>query len=62
MEKIVKDLLQEKGKSQTWLANEMGITRQHLYLMLKQKDITLKTAFKLADVLNIDVNVFRERE
>ncbi|MBR7928245.1 helix-turn-helix transcriptional regulator [Aerococcaceae bacterium zg-ZUI334] len=60
MEKI-RQILKEKGKTQTWLAEKLEVSRQRLTLLLKQEDMMLSTAFKLADVLNIDVNVFRER-
>ncbi|MBS4462905.1 helix-turn-helix transcriptional regulator [Aerococcaceae bacterium zg-B36] len=60
MEKI-RQILKAKGKTQTWLAEKLEVSRQRLTLLLKQEDMKLSTAFKLADVLNIDVNIFRKR-
>lgn len=59
MKKITK-ILREKGKSQSWLARELGVSRQRLSQLLKQDKIYLDTAFKISDALEVDINEFRK--
>ena len=49
--------------SQTDLANEVGVTRQTIYAIEKGKfDPSIALAFRIADVLQIDVNELFLRE
>lgn len=61
MKKIIKIINQNKD-SQSELARKTGISHVAIYNIRtgKSKDISLSTAFKLADVLGVDINEFRE--
>lgn len=62
MWEVIEQRLQEMNKTTYWLATETGITRQTFSLIKhgKIKQIYLQKAFKIADVLEIDVNDFRK--
>ncbi|MFW5908030.1 MAG: helix-turn-helix transcriptional regulator [Desulfosalsimonas sp.] len=36
----IQDELSQRGKSQAWLAKQMGVSRQRLYHILKHRPIT----------------------
>lgn len=61
MERI-KKIIYKKGKTLTWLAKELNISRPRMTVLLKQEDMMLSTAFKIADLLDIDINEFRKEE
>lgn len=61
MQKL-KNILYKKGKTQAWLARELKVSRPRMTVLLKQEDMMLSTAFKIADLLNIDINEFRKEE
>lgn len=62
MWEIINKLLKQKNKTVYWLAKESNITRQALYALQKGKTKTteLQTAFRIADALEVDVNIFRK--
>ncbi|MDO4680307.1 MAG: helix-turn-helix transcriptional regulator [Aerococcus sp.] len=60
----IKEKMDEKGYCQASLARKVGLTPAGLSHLLKgeTKTMRLSTAFKLADVLGIDVNELRRNE
>jgi len=52
----LKQLLDESGKNQSWLAGEMGVSRQVVSAMLKNRPehITLHKITQIANILDID--------
>lgn len=59
LEKLVK----KSGKTVNQIQTEAGMSTGSLYRLLsgKANNIELKIAFRLADVLGVDVNEFREK-
>ena len=48
------ECLEEMGKSQSWLADQLGITRQHVSKIVKgSENLTLKTIYKIEQILNV---------
>lgn len=58
----LKKIVYEKGKTLTWLAKELNVSRARITMMLNQDDMMLSTAFKIADLLGIDINEFRKEK
>lgn len=58
----LKALVDQSGKTIRRIQIEAGLNSGQLYRILSgvNKDITLSTAFKLADALGVDVNEFRK--
>lgn len=58
----IKHLIKLSGKSINAIQIEAEMKAGALYRLLsgKHKDVTLTTAFKLADALGVDINEFRE--
>ena len=63
MKQIIK-LINESTKSIYQISKETGIAASNLSRIVhgKQLNITLDTAFKLADSLGVDINEFREEK
>ena len=63
-EQILKQLINQSGKTINAIQEESGMKTGTLYRLLsgKHKDVTLTTAFKLADALSVDLNEFREEK
>lgn len=63
MKHIIK-LINESTKSRYQISKETSIAASNLSRIVhgKQHDITLDTAFKLADSLGVDINEFREEK
>ncbi|MFK8242845.1 MULTISPECIES: helix-turn-helix transcriptional regulator [unclassified Facklamia] len=61
---IIQKYLKEKNMTVYELAKKAGVRRQGIYALRdgRAENLSLKNAFKLADALEVDVNVFRERE
>lgn len=52
---IIKQSLKEKGLKSTWLAEQLGITKNHLSKILNGKEnITEQTINKIYQILNIN--------
>lgn len=50
----LKEILEEKGITQTWLAKKVGVTRGNISnLINNRQQTTIEIAFKIADVLNM---------
>ncbi|WP_296620007.1 helix-turn-helix transcriptional regulator [Marivirga sp.] len=50
----VLEALDNLGKSQTWLAEQLGVSRQHVSKIVKgSENLTLKTIYKIEEVLGI---------
>lgn len=62
--KEVIELLKNDGRSMYQIAKEVGINPSSMSRIFRgeQKSLNLTTAFKLADVLGVDVNEFRKEE
>ena len=62
MEKVI-ELLKSDGRTMYQIAKEVGINPSSMSRILRgeQKSLNLNTAFKLADVLGVDVNEFRKK-
>lgn len=60
----LKQLIKQSGKSINAIQVEADMKAGALYRLLseKHKDVTLTTAFKLADALSVDINEFREEK
>lgn len=62
--KKLNELVEQSGKTIRQIQIEAGLNSGQLYRILSgvTKDITLTTAFKLADALKCDVNDFRDKK
>ena len=60
----LKQLIIQSGKSINAIQVEADMKAGALYRLLsgQHKDVTLTTAFKLADALGVDINEFREEK
>lgn len=59
----LKDIRKTKNITQRVLAEEIGVTKQYVYCLEKQKRTpSIKTAKKIADVLGFDWQRFYEEE
>lgn len=58
----LKKLVEQSDKTINQIQNDANLKSGQLYRILNgtNKDITLTTAFKLADALGVDINEFRE--
>lgn len=63
MKKIMK-IIQESEYTQSELARKIGVSHVAIHNIRtgKASDISLSTAFKLADALNVDIKEFREEK
>jgi len=51
----LKDILDERGLKQNWLAEQVGITKQTMSNLVKNRYTTsIDIAFKISRVLNVD--------
>lgn len=58
---MFKEYLKERGINQQWLARELGITYQALYVKLKGKgNFSLKQALKIKDLLRLTEDEFKQ--
>jgi len=52
----LKEILAERGISQTWLAKKVGVTRGNISnLINNRQQTTIEIAFKIADELNLQI-------
>lgn len=60
--KKLNELVEQSGKTIRQIQIEADLNSGQLYRILSgvTKDITLTTAFKIADALDVDVNIFRK--
>ncbi|MGX7105595.1 helix-turn-helix domain-containing protein [Globicatella sanguinis] len=60
--KKLNDLVKQSGKTIRQIQLEADLNSGQLYRILSgvTKDITLTTVFKIADALDVDVNIFRK--
>ncbi|MHA3226104.1 helix-turn-helix domain-containing protein [Globicatella sulfidifaciens] len=60
--KKLNELVGQSGKTIRQIQIEADLNSGQLYRILSgvTKDITLTTAFKIADALDVDVNIFRK--
>ncbi|GAA5030519.1 hypothetical protein GCM10011506_19840 [Marivirga lumbricoides] len=57
------ECLDEMGKSQSWLAEQLGITRQQVSKIVKgRENLTLKTIYKIERILNVSLLEHKEAE
>ena len=52
-------LLKEQRRTQTWLANQVGIKRVTFALKVKKDRFTAEELVLMAIELNVDLNVFK---
>lgn len=58
LERRVKDLLEDRNQSFNWLSDQIGYSRQGLKSGLANKTIKMEALEKLAQVLEVNINVF----
>jgi DNA-binding XRE family transcriptional regulator len=60
----LKEILQIKGIKQSWLAEQVGITKQTMSSLVNNRFTTsMDVAFKIAKVLNLEIiDIFYEEE
>ena len=60
----LKEILDERGIKQNWLAEQVGITKQTMSNLIKNRFTTsMDIAFKIAKVLNMEItDIFYEEE
>ena len=60
----LKEILDERGIKQTWLAEQVGVTRQTMSNLIKNRYTTsMEIAFKISKVLGVDlIDIFYEDE
>jgi len=52
----LKEILAERGISQTWLAKKVGVTRGNISnLINNRQQTTIEIAFKIADELDLQI-------
>lgn len=54
----IRAVLHDKGISQNWLANQMGITKESMSRKLQNNRFSISEVFYMAYVLNVNVGVF----
>ena len=61
LSEVIKNRMQEKEFNANNLSKKSGVTNAAIHYILngKFKNITIQTAFKLADALDMDINEFR---
>lgn len=59
---LIRLKIYEQGTTQKEVAQEMGISRQYLNVLLGKRSCLYKTALKLAKALDVDVLEIIERE
>ena len=60
----LKEIIDERGLKQNWIAEQVGITKQTMSSLVKNRYTTsMDIAFKIAKVLNMELNdIFYEEE
>lgn len=58
VEDRIKEIVEEKGTSLLWLAEQIGMTKQGFYYTLNNKTIKVETLQKISDVLQVPLNDF----
>jgi len=60
----LKEILDERGIKQTWLADQVGITKQTMSNLIKNRFTTsMDIAFRISKVLNMEItDIFYEEE
>lgn len=51
---LIKSELMRQGRSITWLARQIGYTRENLYKIMRRKWIYTDVLFKICDALEYD--------
>lgn len=51
---LIKDELTRQGRSITWLAHQVGYTRENLYKIMRRDWIYTDLLFKICDALDYD--------
>ena len=51
---LIKDELARQGRSITWLAKQLGYSRQHVYKLFRRKWIYTDLLLKICDILDYD--------
>ena len=57
---VIKEKIKNNGIKQTFLAQKLEMTRQQFNQKLQKNTFKTDEIFKLADILNIDLNKFKE--
>lgn len=57
---VIKEKIKNNGIKQTFLAQKLDMPRQQFSQKLQKKTFKVDEVFKLADILNIDLNQFKE--
>lgn len=60
----IQTLIKQSGKTPYRISKDSGLDKTTLYRLAKgeKKSIELRTAFKLADALGVDINDFRKED
>ena len=56
---VIKEKIKNNGIKQTFLAQKLDMPRQQFSQKLQKKTFKVDEVFKLADILNIDLNQFK---
>ena len=51
---LIKEELAQQGRSITWLAKQLGYSRQHVYKLFRRKWIYTDLLLKICDLLDYD--------
>lgn len=54
MDSMVSTELARQGRSKTWLAQQLGTSRENLYRILRNDNISIQTTIRLGQILNIN--------
>lgn len=57
---VIKEKIKNNGIKQTFLAQKLEMPRQQFNQKLQKNTFKTDEIFKLADILNIDLNKFKE--
>ena len=58
----INEYMQKHGSSKTWIAKQIGITRQSLNTIIKSQNPTVETLEKLSVVLDCDIDELYDKE
>lgn len=57
---VIKEKIKNNGIKQTFLAQKLEMSRQQFSQKLQKNTFKVDEVFKLADILNIDLNQFKQ--
>lgn len=57
---VIKEKIKNNGIKQTFLAQKLEMPRQQFSQKLQKNTFKVDEVFKLADILNIDLNQFKQ--